>query len=104
MDLSKTQDFLLHDPSITNLTVYDFGKTALILITDYLINHPQRVKIGSGFSSYLLIFKGFPQALQLGLMVANPGKCHILFLRSTIDYNNITFMVKNTRIKSSGMN
>ena len=104
MDLSKTYDCLLHDPLITNRTVYDFGQTAFALITDCLINHLQQVKIGSSFSFYLLIFKGFPQALQLGQMIANPGKCHILFLVSTIDYNNITLVVKNTRIKSSWMN
>ena len=39
IDLSKTYDCLLHDPLVEKLSVYDFGKTVLDLINDYLINH-----------------------------------------------------------------
>lgn len=46
MDLGKTHDCHLHDPLIAKLTVYDFDKTALPLITDCLINHLSHVKEG----------------------------------------------------------
>ena len=63
MDLGKTHDCHLHDPLIAKLTVYDFDKTALPLITDCLINHLSHVKEGWIFSSDLPMFEGFPLAL-----------------------------------------
>lgn len=44
---------------------YDFGKTALLLINDYLTNRLQRVKIGSTFSFYLEILRGIKQGSML---------------------------------------
>ena len=34
-------------------------------------------------------------------MVANPGKFQIIFIRSSIKNNNITFIVENKHIKST---
>ena len=34
-------------------------------------------------------------------MVANPGKSQIIFIRSSINNNNITFIVQNKHIKST---
>ena len=45
MDLSKAYDCLTHDLLIGKLTNYGFGSTALALITDYLKNRLQQVKI-----------------------------------------------------------
>ena len=50
-DLSKTFDCMTHDLLIARLH-------ALNLIFDYLTERKQRVKINSGFSSYLDIFQG----------------------------------------------
>ena len=43
-----------------------------------------------------LIFHWF----RINSMVANPAKFQIVFLRSNIDNNKITFMIKNKRVKS----
>lgn len=45
MDLSKAYGSRAHDLLIAKLTAYGFGSTALVLITDYLTNRLQRVKI-----------------------------------------------------------
>ena len=34
-------------------------------------------------------------------MVANPGKSQIIFIRSSINNNNITFIIENKHIKST---
>ena len=57
MDLSKTYDCLPNDLLIAKLVAYDFDNTAEALMTDYLKNCLQRVKIGSTFSSYLEILR-----------------------------------------------
>ena len=46
MDLSKAYDCLSHDLLIAKLAVFGFGNTTLALITDYIANRLQRVKIG----------------------------------------------------------
>ena len=42
----------------------------------------------------------FPNWFQITCMVTNPGKFQI-FLRSSINNNNITFIVENKHIKST---
>ena len=38
---------------------------------------------------------------RINSMVANPGKFQIIFIRSSINNNNITFIVENKHIKST---
>ena len=71
MDLSKAYDSLAIDLLIAKLTAYGFGSTSLALITDYLTNRLQRVKIQSTFSSYLTILRGIPQESILGSILFN---------------------------------
>ena len=42
-----------------------------------------------------------PNCFRINSMVANPGKSQIVFLRSSINNNNITFIVENKHIKST---
>ena len=65
MDLSRAHDCLPHDLVIAKL-VYGFDNTASALITDYLTNRLQKVKIGSTLSSYLEIIRSVQQGSILG--------------------------------------
>ena len=49
MDLSKAYDCLPRDLLIAKLAAFGFDNTTLALITDYLTNRLQRVKIGQLF-------------------------------------------------------
>ena len=71
MDLNKAYDCLLYDLFIAKLSTYDFGKTALFIINDYLTNRLQRLKIGSTFSSYLNILRGIKQGSMLVTILFN---------------------------------
>ena len=61
MELSKAYDCLPHILLIAKLTAYGFEDSASSLISYCPSRRYQRVKIGSVFSSYLAILRGFPQ-------------------------------------------
>ena len=42
-----------------------------------------------------------PNWFRINSMIANPGKFQIIFMRSSINNNNITFIVENKLIKSN---
>ena len=42
-----------------------------------------------------------PNWFRINSVVANPGKFQIIFIRSSINNNNITFIVENKHIKST---
>ena len=44
-----------------------------------------------------------PNWFRINSMVANPDKFQIIFLRSSINNNNITFIVENKHIKSNNV-
>ena len=60
IDIRKAYDCLPNDLFIAKLAAYAFGSTALALITYYLTNHLQWVKIGSISSSYLETLRDVP--------------------------------------------
>lgn len=80
MDLSKAYDCLPHDLLIAKLAAFD--RTASSLITDYLTDCLQRVKIGSSFSSYLEIRRGILQGSLLGPILFNFFINDLMFLIS----------------------
>ena len=65
MDLRKKYDCLPHDILIVKLAACWFDKAALYLIQYYLLNWCQRVKIGSSFSPFVNIYRGFPRGYKL---------------------------------------
>ena len=79
MDPSKAYDCLPHDLLLVKVSAYSFDKSAITLITNYLSNRYQPVKIGSTFSSYLEILRGVPQGSILRLILFNLFINHLVF-------------------------
>jgi len=59
MDLSKAYDCLPTELLIAKLAAYNFDKTALKMLLSYLLSRKQRVKVGSSFSSWLGVQRGY---------------------------------------------
>ena len=65
MDLSKAYDCLPHDLIIAKFEAYGFSISSFSLLLDYLTSRKQRVKIGSSYSIWNEIKRGFPQGSLL---------------------------------------
>ena len=59
MDLSKVDDCSSHDLMVAKLEAYGLAKESLQLISDYLSYHKQRTKIGSPYSGWADVIRGF---------------------------------------------
>ena len=71
MDLSKAYDCLHHDLLIAKLAAYKLGPNSLALISSYLSQWKQRVKVGSKFSERQEKVSGVPQGSVLGPLLFN---------------------------------
>ena len=65
MDLSKVYYCHPHTLLTAKLVTYDFQDSTTSLISDYISERYQQVKIGWAFSSYLEILRGVPQGSNL---------------------------------------
>ena len=71
MDLSKAFDCVNHGLLIAKLSAYGLNMDALQLISSYLSNRQQRVKINSSFSDWKEIKIGVPQGSVIGPLLFN---------------------------------
>ena len=90
MDLSKAYDRLRHDLLIAKLEAYGIENGSLNLLLDSLIFKKQRTKVGSAFSKWSKIRRGFPQGSILGPLLFN------IFIKDTfmiIEQSDILQMI-----------
>ena len=71
MDLSKAFDSMPHGLLIAKLHAYGVSLDASNMITSYLINRQQRVKVSGQVSEWSVINRGVPQGSVLGLLLFN---------------------------------
>ena len=71
MDLSKAFDCLPHDLTVQKLEAYGLSENACSLVSNYLSNRKQTVKIGEYHSTWLETIKGVPQGSILGPLIFN---------------------------------
>ena len=81
MDLSKTYYCHPHDLLTAKLATYDLEDSTTSLISDYISERYQQVKIGWVFSSYLEILRGIPQGSVLLILFNIPINDLVFFIQ-----------------------
>ena len=71
MDLSKVFDPINHQLLLAKLHAYGFSKQVLAIVSSYLSNRKQRIKINDVFSSWKDLILGVPQGSVLGTLLFN---------------------------------
>jgi retron-type reverse transcriptase len=66
LDLSKAFDTVSHDILIKKLGYYKFSSSSISMITSYLSNRTQKVKVNGVFSEKSRTIHGVPQGSILG--------------------------------------
>ena len=78
-DLSKMFDSLSHEILITKLDAFGFDQMSLKLVSNYLWNRKQRVKINDSYCSWREILYGALQGSILGPLLFNISICDMFY-------------------------
>ena len=88
-DLSKAFDCLPHELLIAKFEAFGFNYGALQLISNYLSNRRQRVKINNSFSYWKEILYGVPQgSILYPLLFFNIFNCNLFYFLGDYDIAN----------------
>ena len=101
-DLSKGFDCSSHDPLIAKLHSYGLSLTSLRLLSDYLLNCKQQIKVKNVFSKQQNVKTGDPQGSIVGPLLFNIFVCDLVlilentYLASYTDYSTPYTINQNT--------
>ena len=104
MDLSKAFDCLPHGLLIEKLRAYGFASDAIDLLSSYLNDIVQQVRLGSHTSTWEKIIKGVPQGSILGPLLFNVFLNDIFFfvnqavIYNYADDNTLSFIHANIEV------
>ena len=88
MDLSKAFDCLPHDLLTGKLRAYGLAPYAVSLLSSYLSDRVQQVRLGSHTSTWEKIIKGVPRGYILGPLLFNVFINDIFyFVKQAVIYN-----------------
>ena len=71
MDLSKAFDTINHELLLAKSHAYGFSMHPLLILSSYLSNGKQRVKINNSLSSWTDLIQSIPQGSVLGPLLFN---------------------------------
>ena len=87
-DLSKAFDCLPHDLLLAKLHAYRLDSKSLKLLSNYLSNRKQRVRIGNVYSSWHDILAGVPEGSILGPLLFNIFLSDLFLFLNDVDIAN----------------
>ena len=104
MDLSKAFDCLSHGLLFEKLRAYGLAPEVIDLLSSYLSDRVQQVRLGSHTSTWENILKGVPQGSILGPLLFNVFLNDIFFfinqgvIYNYVDDNTLSFIHANSDV------
>ena len=100
-DLSKSFGFIMHDLLIVKFRAYGFDNDSLNFICNYLLDHEQRIKSNSSFSTWSKIEFGVPHGSILGPLLFNKNTLGMFYEQKDVNFaayadDNTPFFVIKT--------
>ena len=99
-DPAKAFDCLLHDLLIVKLHAYGSDMPSSRLVSSYLSNRNQRVKINDKFSSEEEIIFGVPQGSIVGPLLFNTFLCDLFLFTTTLILQIIEMTIQPMPLKT----